>query len=344
MPTVFDNTAEKRNYVINGNFDIWQRGTTAQTLTYNGSAGTLRFLADRWGPTNNQTHRAEQVTLAAAGATGHPGGSRYVLKVTGNGVDVTWIGNSYDLESVDTIPLRGKKVTVSYWIKGLGVAGMNIGLNIAQWSSTPDTSRGLGAWTGISYTSSTVGASTPGSFDCSITTWTKFNATFTVPTTANNLRIDFTAFNALFTTSQGFYLSQVMLNEGQFAAPFCTAGATVAEELALCQRYFQIWDNTGDGFADSVYNDTTNIDYVVSFPVAMRTAPVCKFNGVAGTDHMMISFNSGGVVAGFTFAVVTPKVKTVRVRATKAAHGITIPGGYIFFGASGSFHADAEPI
>jgi hypothetical protein len=97
--------AGTRNRIINGGFDIWQRGTS-QTTTGYGSA-------DRWNMTVTGTTTFSQETSIV------PSGAQYALKWT------TGAASSYGqvrqyIEQLNVIPLRGQTVTASAYVRSGG--------------------------------------------------------------------------------------------------------------------------------------------------------------------------------------------------------------------------------
>lgn len=201
-----------KNYLINGNFDFWQRGLSLSTFDNS-------YRADRWRVDNTQANTHSRQT------TGAPEGSvnywRTVFAASGA------MQMFQAIESGVLDPIKGKVCTVSFLIRTSGTFSGNIQVRV-QRNATADTSTG-GTWTNITTLDVAPTAS-----------WVRHSLTFTIPDdgSANGLRVNFTTAN---TQSAGNIVefAQTMLNEGDFAAPFRLFGEDVEAELSSCQRYFE---------------------------------------------------------------------------------------------------------
>ncbi len=105
-------TAPSHNAIINGNFLIWQRGTTFT------SPATATYLADRWRWANG-TSGAVTITRSTDTPTVN---SRYSLRLQVTTADGA-IGAgefamiSQFIEGYDLIPLAGKELRLDFWVK-----------------------------------------------------------------------------------------------------------------------------------------------------------------------------------------------------------------------------------
>jgi len=221
-----------KNYLINGNFDIWQRGTS-QTLNAYGSDD--RWRNDSIGTT--KVHSRQSFTL---GQTDVPGNPKYYSRTV-----VTSVAGAsnycHKFQNVEFVySLSGRQATVSFWAKADTVK--NIGVRLYQYF-------GAGG-------SPSTFVECPWAKLIALTTvWKKYTATFSVPSIAGKtlgtdngdaLVLSFgfdanpslgAAYAGLGHQSGTFDIAQVQLEEGSVATEF--AQRTVSEELALCQRYFQ---------------------------------------------------------------------------------------------------------
>ncbi len=190
-----------RNRIINGNFDIWQRGTTGTGAVY---------VSDRWGTDQVNTTQAQSSSVPNVEST-------YSIQVSGSSGT---IATSQKIESFNCYDLSGQKVTLSFYAKSAtGTPTLNFDLRYAN------------ALNNFSSMTIMQGSSTTIS-----TTWTKYTFTFNAlnANVANGLALFF--YN---TSTQTFFLSQVQLEAGSVATQF--EREIYSTTLAKCQRYYQIW-------------------------------------------------------------------------------------------------------
>jgi hypothetical protein len=243
------------NLIINGNFDIWQRGTT-----YDYSVQSTRYdTADRW---MMRSTASSDVTISqqifTVGQTVVPGNPTYFLRW-----DITSYTEAFGklqqrIENVRVV--SGQDVTVSFWAKA--DSACDITVSMLQDFGT----------SGSSDVETTPVAKTLS------TSWQKFTETITVPSVSGKtisggddfLAIGFGMPQAARTVD----FAQVKVEIGSVATPF--QPRSIGEELALCQRYFYYPDRMF-GFAQSA----TTIVVEVPHPVEMRsgsTASVAVIN------------------------------------------------------------------
>lgn len=211
-----------RNKIINGNFDIWQRGTS-----FNSPVGES-YTADRWKYTRYTTGAVTNVSRQsfAVGQTDVPNNPKYFIRLAvGTPGDV---GLAQSIEDVTT--LAGKTVTYSFWAKASAPTTIGHVFLIQAFGTG-------GSPSPIAVVSGSVNAPVT-------TSWTQITGTLTLPsvlgktigTDSNDclqLRIDI---GETFTGT--FDIAQVQLEEGATATPF--EQRPVGLELNLCQRYFEI--------------------------------------------------------------------------------------------------------
>ena len=289
-----------RNKIINGSFEFWQRGT-ARTFMQAG-----QYLADRWTVRQYQqnAHQRTVVTPVAGMQT------RYALRSSSSttaevsGGTRMWTNTA--LESGDSIPLRSKTVTLSFWVRfSSATCSSSTATPYGNWyggiqwnTSTTDASMGANGADGAS--SLTL---TNGSFP---TTWTKYTVTGTIPSNANNVGIQF-GFDGLGSTASAntvwYEITQVQLEVGSVATPF--EQRPMQTELQLCQRYFQksYSLNTAPASVTEsgsyVFYGTSNV-YVlllgtVQLKVPMRVSPTTiTFYNTSGATGTWSVFNTTG--------------------------------------------------
>lgn len=278
------------NYIINGGFDWWQRGTSGNQTT--APSGTL--LADRWWLDHNGTgssytfSRSEFTTTSGLPADMNPTTPYYMTySTTAAGTGNTWRDILQRIEDVRTI--AGKTVTVSFWVKSDAARTINLELRPSSGVVTSNY--------GVIYAT---------------TTWQKVSWTTTLPrvtttVAANSSYALFLFFpgNSTFT----FDIWGIQLEEGAVATPFRRAGGTLQGELAACQRYYQKLEfasaGSSIGVAASICTFTNNnsIATNIDLPVTMRAAPTFTTNinsittsSVSGTTA--IGAYKGSYIAG----------------------------------------------
>lgn len=235
---IYDNKIVKsdsgifRNAIINGNMDIWQRGTTFTAATTPANSDDT-YLTDRW-------------ILLAAGAdtvdisrsTDKPDGSSYSMKL-----DVQTsarFGICQILENKDVLKLDNKRVSFSFAAKTESSEITTLRVAILTWGSTADsvTSDVVGTW-GATITPAANWTLENTPEDITITnSWATYKVeNVSIDTaTVNNLAV------LIYTPSaesinDTFYLSQVQLNEGTRALDY--KPKSFLEELQACKRYYQ---------------------------------------------------------------------------------------------------------
>jgi len=242
------NQAAGKNAIINGGFDIWQRGTSSTT--------NLAYLADRWF-----NYTSAGTTTFSQESTVVPTGSRYSFKVAQASANATITVNQA-IETANALQFAGKTVTFSAQVAA--TASTNIQIQIGY--STSVDNAALGSWT-------TIYASTGGSVTPTSTTFIPLVGTFAIPSTAKSLYINI--FIPTLTTGTSAYIGQAQLELGAAPTTFTRAGGTLQGELAACQRYYYRMGGTaaytmmGMGSAIS----TTVARCLIVNPVTMRTSP-----------------------------------------------------------------------
>ncbi len=225
-PTMF------RNRIINGGFDIWQRGTSQTTSDYGSS--------DRWKHLHTGSTKTASRQTFTLGQTDVPGNPKYyqrtvVSSVAGSG---NYVLMAQFIESVYTF--AGQQATLSFYAKA--DAAKNIAIEFGQsFGSGGSPSASID---GISVTTIALTAA-----------WTKYTVTLTLPSISGKtlgsgndfLRVYFwfeagstldSRTNSLGQQSGTFDIAQVQLEPGSIATPF--EFRPYGTELALCQRYYEV--------------------------------------------------------------------------------------------------------
>jgi hypothetical protein len=285
-----------KNKIINGNFDIWQRGTSQTTDGY-GSA-------DRWrtvqGGSTTYSITQQSFTVGQVDVPNEPVYFYRNVVTSGSGAS-DYVYLQQKIEYART--LAGKIVTFSFYAKA--DSSRNMSTEIWQYF-------GSGGSTFVGE----IGVEKHSLTD----SWQKFTVTFTVPSISGKtisggndyLSVQFW-FDAgsdfdgntdsLGNQSGTFDIAQVQLEEGSSATNF--EMRHIAQELALCQRYFEKWNNGGVG---GVYlcvlggRTTSQASGQYTYKVPKRVTPTVTDGGstsgwsLYGTSSE--SFSSLSFVAG----------------------------------------------
>jgi hypothetical protein len=250
-----------KNYLLNGAFDIWQRGTSQSTSGY-GSA-------DRWYGLAYGTTTLSQETSDL------PTGVRYGMKWV-TAAASSFVQIHQPLETAMVIPLRGQTVTFSYYAKVAGGFTGNLTAEVLYSNATTDAS----------YSGNTTAVTVTGT-PSAPTSWARLTFTFTVPSDALSLRVGVvpTAAQASGATVR---LANVQLEVGGAATPFRRAHPSIQAELAACQRYYWRQYSTQAYSTLTTYGTAQSSTVIMAdsvFPVPMRVAPTSvDFSSLLGYD------------------------------------------------------------
>lgn len=251
------NYAAGKNKIINGAFDIWQRGTSFST--------TENYTADRFYAQCDATFTVsrEAFTAGTAPVAGYEG--QYYLQFA-KSAGGTYLQLSQKIEDVRTF--AGQTVTLSAWMR----------VTSGTQTITPAWTQNFGTGGSASVSGGTT--ATTATLD---TTWTRYSFTISVPSVSgktigagSNLQIFIPRVPSGLTGASTIQIWGVQVEAGSVATAFQTATGTLQGELAACQRYY--WRFTGGNgnyaaYGTGVTGSTTQCDVFVQFPTTMRTKP-----------------------------------------------------------------------
>ena len=285
--------AAGKNAVINGGFDIAQRGTSVSL-----AANTQAYTLDRW-QTATGTSQACTVSRQSTGDTTNLPNIQYCMRYQRNSGQTGTAGQStyQSMETINSIPFSGKTVTIScYARKG---ADYSASSSILQFNLVNGTSTDQSIYSGLT------GQNTVSSNNMTLTTtWQRFTYTATVPTNSTQLAIGFGfQFQGTASTNDYFEVTGVQLELGSSATPFSRNGATIQGELAACQRYyFRFLGNSSyvyAGYGQGPAGNGTSAYPVINHPVPMRDIPSSiDYGTLAVTDGV----NAAVAVTSITIA------------------------------------------
>jgi len=262
-------TGNGANAIINGAFDIWQRGTSvANTASY------TQYVTDRW-----QFNRAGLATGATISRQAGTTDIRYAARVqrdSGN----TSTGAMYfmhTLETADSLKFAGQAVTVSFYAR----AGANYSATSNALGVRLDTGTGTDQSLGGALTGQTSIVSQTATLT---TSWQRFSYTATVGSSAT--QVGFYVFATPTGTAGAadyFEITGVQLESGSTATAFKRNSSNIQGELAACQRYFQRFSanssNLYAGFGSGHANSSTTISIFVPLRTTMRSTPTFATSG-----------------------------------------------------------------
>ena len=231
----FNNQVAGKNFLVNGGFDVWQRGTT---WTGTPTANTIFYAtADRWFHavgTGSFSATFERVMAENSDST-------YGIKFgrnsgAGNNAAPSIIGQA--IESLNAKRLAGKTVTLSFYAKTLSSFGNSMQVYLISGTGTDQSSQSI---FGAGYTGSSI-IFNPG--QPISTTMSRYTFTGTVPANSNQLAVMFALYITPATAGANEYvqMENIQLEIGSNATQFSRSGGTIGGELALCQRYY--WQTT----------------------------------------------------------------------------------------------------
>jgi hypothetical protein len=335
------------NFVINGGFDIWQRGTAVASI---GSNNNIHYLADRWCSNGYQDTRMQRIALGYQNANLN---SQYAMRNSSSTTAQisfgTRIRSSQKIESVNSYLLAGKTVTVSYWVKfSAATISSSTATPYNNWGSTLDyyTTTTDANHDTVLPDSQSVFTLTNGTFP---TTWTKVSYTATIPTGVNNVGISF-GFDGLGSTASAdtayYDLAQVQLEIGSVATPFRRTGGTLQGELAACQRYY--WSLSGN-IQQSASVSGNSVATNFAFPVQMRAIPTVITN-MTGSNYFTTASPWLWVQLGVAPCSLSTGTVTVSTQATNQQVVLftntgtfnPTPNGFQINGVSFYLNASAE--
>jgi len=286
-------TGTFKNKIINGNFDIWQRGTSLPPLTGG------RYLADRWTNESEGTTCTAAQSAFALGQTSVPNEPTYYISTAVTSV-VGASNNATLHQHIEGVrSCAGKTVTLSFYAKSN--ASRNIAVELYQnfgTGGTPSTS-----------------VSIPVGLKALTTSWQKFTVTTNIPsisgktlgTSGDDSLVVYFWFDAgsnpvvnarassLGQQSGTFDIAQVQLEEGSFATPFELR--PIGTELALCQRYYYkaLDPNTTGLLTRSIPSQSTQSittwfhTIIYPLPVQMRSFAVIEAAAEASDTGAIIT-------------------------------------------------------
>ena len=271
----------RRNLIINGAMQVWQRNTS---VTSDGYQSVDRF----WVYSNDKT------SGAITRSTDVPSTESFPYSLSLGMTSVAAFGTNIEL------PIQGKSVlkpntdyTLSFWVKGANNGGTFNFLHRYRDAAMSGTN--------------TVNLAGDATTVTVTTDWQKvvitFNSGTTTPNSTNNLiDLEFSGSGGL----TGAKFTGFQYEVGSVATPF--EHRSYGEELALCKRYYEIfgaseinWERFATGFVP--VGGTGTASYMLQYEVQKRATPTCSVNN--GNDFYVYTASSPDIPTSLGFSDVT---------------------------------------
>jgi hypothetical protein len=278
-----------RNVLINGDFRVWQRGTSF-TVT-SGSP----YTADRWCVTLGGA-----ANFSVTRQTASLDGFQYCLRLqrTAANTNTSALYLSQPVETVNSVPLANKQITFSFYARaGANFSAASSALNVRIVTGTgTDGNYLVATLTGQAFQLDTTATLT--------TSWQRFTYSVLIPSGVNQVQpVFFYTPVGTAGAADNFDVTGVQLEQNYQPTPF--EQRPIGVELALCQRYY--WKSYPQ---DKYAGDTTtsNNKFTVNnatfgaafpqyvFPVVMRGTPTCTPYDEAGASGKCIVSGVGNNV------------------------------------------------
>jgi hypothetical protein len=276
------NFAAGKNAIINGAFNVWQRGTSFSAQGY---------LADRFrtqfnGSGATRTMSQQTFTPGTAPVAGYESQYffRYDQSVAGSGGSY----NTFEQYIEDVRTFANQTATFSFWAKAS--SSVTITAQLSQ-------NFGSGGSATVDVTAQNAALTT---------SWQRFTLTFSVPSvsgktigTSSALRAILNLpLNSTFTIDTWGW----QLEAGSVATAFQTATGTLQGELAACQRYYFRTTTGGTATAPLGYSfgySATATQAILQFPVTMRINPssTTEYSGIQVQDISSGTFSTPTAIA-----------------------------------------------
>lgn len=283
--------ASSGNAIINGAFDIWQRGTSFS------SAG---YTADRWQP-----YLAQAGKLVSSQSTNAPAGFKYSYLTTSSSaytplsteyfMQTTRI-EGYNAASFAFGTSSAKTLTLSFWVRSSLTGTFGGALHNNAFDRSYVFSYTISSANTWEYKTVTIAGDTSGTWD--ITTNVGLEVGFSmgahsgVLTTAGSWVSG--AYwgvtgqvNVISTSGATWQVTGVQLEAGSVATPFKRNASSIQGELAACQRYYQRQSVSAYSYLPGIGSANSTSAALIEYPtpVSMRVTPTAiEWSGVALWD------------------------------------------------------------
>jgi hypothetical protein len=282
------NFAAGKSKIINGDFGVWQRGTSFAVTGSSDNFTADRFIAWHNGSTGTNTVTRQTFSV---GQTDVPNNPTYFLRwaVTTLGSGQSVIDFRHRVEDVSVFATQ--TVTFSYYAKASSaIASGNVVVYATQ-NFGSGGSAGVDTLMTLSSTALSTG-------------WVRYTATATLPSISGKT-VGAGSYVQYFIRVNGISnglsvdVSNWQVEAGSVATAFQTATGTIQGELSACQRYFVRWGGGSiyEAMANAQANSTTGVSAYPVMPVPMRVPPTSvAINALAFYDTVTVFPLTGPVI------------------------------------------------
>ena len=273
-----------RNVITNGGFTVNQRQTPSTmtamcTTALTSPTQSPYFVADRWIAWRTVLVANGQMALMSLGNGDLPFTSAGLTNFARIGrasgdTSVANINLLTNLESLNSIPLAAKTVTLSFYCR----AGVNY-----SGSTNAASSLGLGVLVDQNYAMNSLGAgaSVLTNTFTPTTTWQRFSYAYNIPATTTQVA-PILSYTPLGTAGASDYIDVTGVQLEISTSPTLFESRPFAFELSLCQRYYELIGNFG---IVAYTNGTVSMIVVLNFKTNKRASPsVAMINTLSFTQ------------------------------------------------------------
>ncbi len=279
-----------KNKIINGDFSIWQRGTSFSNVA------DATYIADRWvseiSGVSGNTFSRQSFTAGSAPVLGYE--SQYFIRCAATtATSNAYLGTSQRIEDVRTF--AGQTVTLSFWAKADSARAMSyvVYQNFGSGGSSQIV--------------------TVASAGTNSTSWTRYSVTISIASMAGKtvgsgsylqIGVLYAAAN-LSSGTATLDLWGLQIETGSTATAFQTATGTLQGELAACQRYyFRTQTGSSEAYMGVTVAGSSTTTYAnVIMKQTMRAAPTSvDFSGIKWQ-----AINNSGNITSASISSATPE-------------------------------------
>jgi hypothetical protein len=261
--------AAGKNKIINGAFNVWQRGTSISLTNNTYAYGADRFIAYLSFSAGTSSFSQQTFTPGTAPVAGYE--SQYFGRIT-CGSTSTYLELNQRIEDVRVF--AGQTVTFSFWAKSSAAIVITPLFN-QQFGSGGSATVSTSA-SNITLTSS----------------WVRYTSTIALPSISGKTIGTNSYLNASMTYVSGTLNSATIdtwgwqVEASSTASDFQTATGTIQGELAACRRYYIRFGSGSDytPYGTGWNSSTSAGQCVVMLPVSMRVEPTSVEYSTLGSN------------------------------------------------------------